>query len=80
MPNGDILPCRRLSVKIGNLKKDNLLTVYENNILLKKLRDFETQSKKCPDCFYKISCNGGLKCLSHAVLGDINNKDPNCWL
>jgi len=80
MPNGNILPCRRLPIKVGNLYDDDLMDVYQNNQFLKSLRSNESLDKNCIKCFYKNACKGGLKCLSFATAGDYNLKDPNCWI
>ncbi len=80
MPNGDIFPCRRLPIKVGNLKKDNLIEVYKNNIFLKKLRNYKKFAENCDNCHYKITCNGGLRCLAYAKYKNIDKKDPNCWI
>jgi radical SAM protein with 4Fe4S-binding SPASM domain len=80
LPNGDILPCRRLPVKVGNIKSDNLVDVYQNNEILKNLRDTNKIDEHCIKCYYKDSCSGGLKCLSYAKSKNIFVKDPNCWI
>lgn len=79
MPNGDIFPCRRLPIKIGNIKTDDLFDLYTNHPILKQLQQKKV-SVGCEKCHYNTSCNGGLKCLSHAIYGDFRLKDPNCWL
>ncbi len=76
LPNGDVLPCRRLPVKVGNMYDDNLIDLYNNSDLLIKLRD--TSIDDCSDCYYKNSCKGGLKCLSYAVQNTPFVKDPDC--
>ncbi len=80
LPNGDILPCRRLPIKIGNLDCDDLTDVYQNNSLLNDLRSEKDSENECSKCYYNKSCNGGLKCLSYISYGDFNRKDPNCWI
>lgn len=80
LPNGDILPCRRLPIKVGNLKTDNLFEIYQTQSLLQSLRIAENLDKDCLMCYYKTSCNGGLKCLTYANYGVINKKDVNCWI
>lgn len=80
LANGDLLPCRRLPIKMGNLQQDNLIDVYQNNPLRDAIHNPEKLDKNCLLCHYKTSCNGGLKCLSFATQGDFNKKDPNCWI
>ena len=80
LPNGDLLPCRRLPIKIGNLRVDNLVDLYRGNIVLRKLKDSNCLDVQCTGCYYKLACNGGLKCLSFSQTGDMFKKDPNCWI
>ncbi len=79
MPNGDVYPCRRMPVHVGNLTEQTLETIYYENHLLKKLRDPEQVSEGCEGCFYSGMCKGGLKCMSFAVHGDPFVRDPGCY-
>ncbi|MDM8563363.1 SPASM domain-containing protein, partial [Candidatus Marithioploca araucensis] len=78
--NGDLYPCRRMPIRIGNLLETPLLELYDNSTLLHKLRQPEQISEGCEACFYAKLCRGGLKCLSYAVTGDPFKADPGCWL
>lgn len=80
MPNGDIMPCRRMPIVLSNLNTCNLYELYQENDILKKLRDINNLDKECLKCYYKNACNGGLKCLSFAIYKNFHKKDPNCWL
>lgn len=80
LPNGDVLPCRRLPIKVGNLNTDDLMEIYQNSSVLNDLRSCENVNTECISCYYKKSCNGGLRCLSYAKFGDYNRKEPNCWI
>ncbi len=80
LPNGDILPCRRLPIKIGNLLTHELIHLYKSNQTILDIINPQAMDKQCKECYYINSCNGGLKCLSYAVLDDFNKKDSNCWL
>jgi radical SAM protein with 4Fe4S-binding SPASM domain len=77
--NGDVLPCRRMPIVIGNILQTPLLKLYDNSDLFQQLRDPELISQGCEDCFYQKLCRGGLKCLSYAVTGNPFQADPNCW-
>jgi radical SAM protein with 4Fe4S-binding SPASM domain len=79
-PNGDLYPCRRMPIKIGNLLETPLLELYDNSELLHQLRQPQPTNEKCQNCFYAKFCRGGLKCLSYAVTGDPFTADPGCWL
>ena len=80
LSNGDVLPCRRLPITIGNIKTDNLMDIYQENSILRDLRQSSNLDHACKKCYYSSSCNGGLKCLSFANYGDYNKKDPHCWI
>lgn len=80
MPNGDLYPCRRMPIRVGNLLETPLAELYNGSELLWKLRDRNLVNKGCEECFYSHLCRGGLKCLSYAVTGDPFTADPGCWL
>jgi len=79
-PNGDVYPCRRMPIKVGNVFEMPLLDIYQHHHLLQQLRDRNKISKGCEKCFYEKHCRGGLKCLSYALKGDPFQADPNCFL
>jgi radical SAM protein with 4Fe4S-binding SPASM domain len=78
-PNGDLLPCRRMPIPVGNVLQTPLETLYYQSDLFQDLRDENKISEGCEPCFYKKICRGGLKCLSLATEGDPFVKDPGCW-
>lgn len=78
-PNGDVYPCRRMPIKVGNVLESKLFDIYQQDMLV-KLRDKTKISKGCEKCFYEKHCRGGLKCLSYALKGDPFQADPSCWL
>lgn len=79
-PNGDLYPCRRLPITVGNLTRTSLVELYNNNAVFKKLRDRSNESVGCESCMFSGLCSGGLKCLSFAMTGDPFKADPGCWL
>lgn len=79
-PNGDLYPCRRMPIRIGNLMETPLVDLYYESEIFRNLRDKERISEGCGDCFYSRLCRGGLKCLSYAISGDPFKADPECWL
>lgn len=78
--NGDLYPCRRMPIRVGNLLETSLLELYDNTQLFHQLRQPQPTDKKCQTCFYGKFCRGGLKCLSYAITGDPFTTDPGCWL
>lgn len=79
MENGDLVPCRRMPIVIGNLLKDDMYELYIHNDVLKKLRG-NTIPNECHKCEHSELCKGGLKCLTYAIYKDLNNKDIGCNL
>jgi len=79
MANGDLVPCRRMPLTVGNLQHTPLLELYRTAPLLNELRAPHPQEHPCHPCPYSAACRGGLRCLSHAVNGSWNTRDPGCW-
>lgn len=80
MPNGDLFPCRRMPVCMGNLFETDLSTLYEKSTLLKRLRHQKEFDDQCENCRFRNDCRGGLKCLSYALTGNPFAADPGCPL
>lgn len=78
--NGDLYPCRRMPIAVGNLTEASLTDLYNESGLFKKLRDRSRASEGCEGCIYSGLCDGGLKCLSYAMTGSPFNADPGCWI
>ena len=79
-PNGDLYPCRRMPIRVGNLLETPLIELYYQSELFLALRNRQKISDGCQACSYSRLCRGGLKCLSYAVNGDPFKADPGCWL
>jgi radical SAM protein with 4Fe4S-binding SPASM domain len=79
-PNGDLLPCRRLPIPVGNILETPLRELYRDNPTLRALRDPNLVVKGCEPCSFRHTCRGGLRCLAFAVRGDPFTSDPGCWL
>lgn len=77
-PNGDVYPCRRLPILVGNLTQTRLIDLYYESELFQKLRG-HTESVGCEGCSFSKQCRGGLRCLSYAATGDPFASDPGCW-
>lgn len=79
MPDGSILPCRRLPITVGNLWQRQLSDIYHYSSQLRQLREF-TAPLTCSSCLYRTNCRGGLRCLSYALYNDAYRADPACSL
>ncbi len=80
MPDGDLYPCRRMPVAVGNVMKTSLEDLYYGNETLRSLRDPRRVSGGCERCEFHGGCRGGLRCLARATTGDPFVADPGCWL
>jgi radical SAM protein with 4Fe4S-binding SPASM domain len=79
MENGDLVPCRRMPIVVGNLKEENMYNLYQKNKILKQLQK-EIIPDDCKKCENSELCQGGLKCLTYALFKDLNHKDIGCNL
>lgn len=80
LPNGDLLPCRRMPIVVGNVSQSPLEELYLNTPLFRDLRDANRVSAECRMCNHATACRGGLRCLAYAVHGDPFRADPGCWV
>jgi AdoMet-dependent heme synthase len=78
LPDGTILPCRRLPIPLGNILKDNIYEIWFNNEVLWSLRNTNNLKGKCNGCDYLYKC-GGCRAMALAVSGDYLEEDPLCW-
>ena len=79
MENGDLVPCRRMPIVIGNLFDRSMYDLYINSDVLKELREKKIPDE-CMSCEHSEVCHGGLKCLTYAMYKDLNHKDYGCNL
>jgi radical SAM protein with 4Fe4S-binding SPASM domain len=79
LPDGSLLPCRRMPIITASLLEMTISEAYSTSLLLKGLRSFSS-SEECSMCLYRESCRGGLRCLSYACHGDPFRADPQCYL
>ena len=76
---GDLYPCRRMPIRVGNVLETPLAELYQRSELFRRLRDRCRTSAGCEGCAYARLCGGGLRCLAHAITGDPLSADPGCW-
>lgn len=77
MENGDLVPCRRMPIVVGNLFETKMYDLYMNSDILKDLRKKKIPDD-CAECEHSEMCHGGLKCLTYAMYNDLNHKDYGC--
>lgn len=83
-PDGAINPCRRLSIPIGNLRKDSLREVWSESEVLRRLRDRTQYKGKCGKCSRWALCRG-CRAIAYAYSqsrghNDFLAEDPQCYV
>lgn len=80
--NGDVYPCRRMPIKIGNVFEEDLMTIWQHPLLWKFRRKHRFVQGKCQECFFNVEapriCSGGASCIAYAVYNDPFQPDPQC--
>ncbi len=74
--NGDIYPSGFAPYKLGNVKKEDIVKIYRENSILKKIRRAEFKGR-CGRCEFREIC-GGSRSRAYAVYRDILAEDPAC--
>jgi radical SAM protein with 4Fe4S-binding SPASM domain len=74
---GDICPSGFLPLVCGNVRHDDLATVYRDHPTFRRLRTPDELSGKCGRCPFNRVC-GGSRSRTHALTGDAFESDPTC--
>lgn len=82
--DGTLLPCRRLDVPLGNLRRDSLREVWATSPVLARLRDRRAYPGACGTCPRWSGCRG-CRAVAYAVSAadgapDYLADDPQCFL
>jgi radical SAM protein with 4Fe4S-binding SPASM domain len=82
--DGTIVPCdffKDADYICGNALKDNLLSVWQNSVILKKFRESVEGNERyvdCVSCKNLESCNGGCKAFANSISSNPFSPDPYC--
>jgi radical SAM protein with 4Fe4S-binding SPASM domain len=76
--NGDVFPCPRLPIIIGNVLSDSIEKIFVESKVLNRLRNRNLLKGKCGKCLLKLSC-GGCRAAAFGEYGDMMREDPGCW-
>ena len=83
LPDGTILPCRRLPVPLGNVLRDRLREIWSASPVLDALRDKTRYSGKCGSCPKWAQCRGcraiAYACSKAQGASDFLAPDPQCF-
>jgi radical SAM protein with 4Fe4S-binding SPASM domain len=74
---GSICPSGFLPLSAGNVREDDLVTVYRQAPLFVELRDPSRLGGRCGRCEYRDQC-GGSRARAYAMTGDALAEDPAC--
>jgi len=82
--DGSVMPCRRIGLVAGDLKKKSLRAIWASSRLLWRLRKRESYSGKCGQCSRWPSCRG-CRAVAYAYSSaqgnpDLFADDPQCWI
>ncbi len=76
MPEGNVFPCRRFPVSIGNLLETPLKQMWNQSGLLQELREKGNLKGRCGRCGIR-DCRG-CRSLALALTNDYLAEDPHC--
>jgi radical SAM protein with 4Fe4S-binding SPASM domain len=82
--DGSVMPCRRIGLVAGNLKKKPLRVIWASSELLWRLRQRDNYQGKCGSCSLWPSCRGcRAVAYNYSVAQGKPNlfaDDPQCWV
>ena len=79
LSNGEVNPCMLLQVKLGNIREQSIISIWESSPVLAELRQRELLKGECGNCSYKVTCPG-CRGRAYEETDDIMAGDPGCWL
>jgi AdoMet-dependent heme synthase len=83
-PNGNVTPCRRLPLSLGNVRRDSLREIWATSPVLEALRDRSKYRGKCGACTRWARCRG-CRAIAYAWSrskgsDDFLADDPQCFI
>ena len=84
LPNGNVTPCRRLPLSLGNVRRHSLRRIWTTSPVLEALRDRRRYKGKCGTCSRWAHCRG-CRAIAYAFsrsrgYDDYLADDPQCFL
>ncbi|HLO02697.1 MAG TPA: TIGR04053 family radical SAM/SPASM domain-containing protein [Symbiobacteriaceae bacterium] len=74
---GEVHPSGFLPVSAGNIRDQDLGTIYRESPLFRSLRDANQLKGKCGACEFRELC-GGSRARAYGMTGDYLESDPSC--
>ncbi len=84
LPNGNVTPCRRLPLSLGNVRRDSLRGIWATSPVLEAIRDRRRYKGKCKNCVRWALCRG-CRAIAYAYArsrgeDDFLAEDPQCFI
>ena len=79
LANGDVMACRRIPLVLGNIRDQDLSSIYFTNPEAIAIREADSPAE-CATCTHVPYCGGGAKCIAYARTRDYTAPDPDCPL
>lgn len=79
LPNGDVIPCMLLQIKLGNVREKSIIDIWEESQILSMLRNRRLLKDQCGKCRFRDVC-AGCRGRAYEITGDFMATDPGCWL
>jgi radical SAM protein with 4Fe4S-binding SPASM domain len=84
MPDGTLVPCRRMYIPLGNVRKDSFREVWATSEILEAIRERSRYKGKCGDCKKWAECRG-CRAIAYAYSvakgeNDYLAEDPQCFI
>jgi len=76
-PNGDVTPCVFMSIKVGNVRTDDIRRIWAASDVFRTIRNRDNLKGHCRVCRYRYHC-GGCRARAYGYFGDITAADPGC--
>lgn len=78
LPNGDLIPCMLLQIKLDNAREKHIIKVWEESPILANLRRRDLLEGKCGKCVHRDFC---ARCRGRAFeeTGNMMGSDIGCW-
>lgn len=76
LPNGEVMPCRRLDITLDNCMHKNIEEIFDGDFYEKLLE--KKQYEKCNQCDLFSYCRGCLA-IKYSTSRDLMAEDVYCW-